>query len=341
MGGGYPLLRTNSVLDYPRRVLTTSARVLRLLSLLQARGEWSGGDLAERLEIDVRTLRRDVDRLRTLGYVIDASSGPGGGYRLGAGSSPPPLLLDDDEAVAVAVALAAAAGSVAKLRDIALGVLVKLERILPPRLRRRVDALHAVTLTLSGGAPSVEPAMLMTIASACRDHESLRFQYRDQANRTTLREVEPMRLVHTGRLWYLAAWDVSREGWRTFRLDRVDVQGLFLGARFIPREPPEDLATYVSRSITTARYQHRVRVRLSESSSTLAERIPPWIGLIEPIDERTSMLTIGGDTIEALTSFIVQTGVDFELLEPPELKGPIREIAERLLRGTSGPEGLS
>lgn len=316
-------------------MLGTSTRVLRLLSLLQARREWSGADLAERLEVDVRTVRRDVDRLRALGYLIDASTGPGGGYRLGAGSVTPPLLLDDDEALAVAVALSAAAGSVANLQDIAVRVLAKLDQLLPPRLRRRLGALQAVTVSLAAGQAAVDPRTLTTLAAACRDHDRLHFEYRDQRDRLTAREVEPMRLMHTGRVWYLAAWDVARADWRTFRVDRIDAAaGLRVGSRFVPREPPEDFATHVSRSIAASPYRHQVRFSVAASARDLVDRIPPWVGVLEPAGEGRSILTIGGDTHEAVTALLVHAGVDFELLDPPEAAAPIAAVAERLLRGT-------
>ena len=255
-------------------MLKTSARVLRLLAMLQARREWAGAELAERLEVDVRTIRRDVDRLRELGYVIEASAGPGGGYRLGAGSATPPLLLDDAEAVAVAVALSAAASSVANLQDVALRVLVKLDQLLPARLRRRLGALQSMTVSLAAGQVAVDPRTLTALAAACRDHERVRFAYRDRRDQPSVRDVEPMRLVHTGRVWYLAAWDTQRADWRTFRIDRIDgAAGIALAGRFIPREPPEDLAKLVSRSIAASPYRRQVRLALAGSARELATRI--------------------------------------------------------------------
>jgi predicted DNA-binding transcriptional regulator YafY len=318
-------------------MLTTSARVLRLLSLLQARREWSGADLGARLEVDVRTVRRDVDRLRDLGYVIEASAGPGGGYRLGAGSATPPLLLDDDEALAVAVALGAAAGSVANLQDIALRVLVKLDQLLPARLRRRLGALQAVTLSLAA-TPSVDPETLAALAAACRDQVRLRFRYRGRRHDVTRRDVEPMRLVHTGRVWYLAAWDLDRADWRTFRVDRIDATaGLEPGARFAAREPPEDFATLVSRSISSSPYQRRVRLRVAGAPAEVARRIPPWVGVVEAGGDRHAVLTIGADTYEAVAALVVHAGVDFVLLDPPDAAAPLAEVARRLLRGVRTP----
>lgn len=321
-------------------MLKTSARVIRLLSMLQVRREWSGKELSDRLAVDVRTIRRDVDRLRELGYVIDASSGPGGGYRLGPGTATPPLLLDDDEAVAVAVALGAAAGNRPGADDVALRVLAKLDQLLPRRLRRRLSTLPAVTVSLVSPHSAVSLSLLATIAAACRDQLQLRFSYRDNRGAVTGRTVEPMRLVHTGRRWYLAAWDVDRGDWRTFRVDRVQARPrLSTGARFVPRQPPEDFATLVSRSISASPYRYRVRLRLKSSAANVSTRIPPWMGVVEPLEEGDCILTTGGETYEAVAALVVQAGADYVLLEPQELAQPIRDIGARLLRGvaTSGP----
>jgi predicted DNA-binding transcriptional regulator YafY len=315
-------------------VLKASARALRLLSLLQVRREWSGEELRARLAVDVRTIRRDVDRLRQLGYVIDASAGPGGGYRLGPGTATPPLLLDDDEAVAVAVALGAVAGNAPDADDVSLRVLAKLDQLLPRRLRRRLSAIPAVTVSLVSPRVGVRLSVLAAIAAACRDHVQLRFAYRDRRGAATMRTIEPMRLVHTGRRWYLAAWDIDRRDWRTFRVDRFQVQPrLSQGARFEPRDPPEDYATMVARSITASPYRYRVRLRLKGSIAEVRTRIASWMGVLEPLDADHCILTMGGDTYETIAALVVQAGVDFTLLEPPELAQPIRDIAARLLQG--------
>jgi predicted DNA-binding transcriptional regulator YafY len=315
-------------------MLASSARVLRLLSLLQVRRDWSGAELGRRLGVDIRTIRRDVDRLRQLGYTIDASAGPGGGYRLGAGTATPPLLLDDDEAVAVAVALGAAASTVAMEPDVALRVLAKLDQLLPRRLRRRLSAVRAVTLSLASPRGTASLSVLAAIAAACRDTVQLRFAYRDTRGTASRRLVEPMRLVHTGRRWYLVAWDVERADWRTFRVDRIDAQPrLTEGARFSPRQPPEDFATYVSRSIAASPYRYRARLRVAGTVAEIRERVPPWMGVVEPIDDRYSAVTVGGDSCETVAALIVHAGVEFTLLDPPELAQPIRDVAEQLLRG--------
>src|SRR5882757_6172216 len=205
-------------------MLETSARLLRLLSLLQMHRDWSGPDLAERLGVTTRTIRNDVDRLRNLGYPIHATSGVAGGYRLGAGAELPPLLLDDDEAVAVAVGLRTAAGQgIEGIGETSVRALAKLEQVLPDRLRRRVSALHAFTVPLLRGArgSAVDPGVLTELANACRDSEQLRFSYRDHNGSETRRAAEPHRLVCTEHRWYLVAWDTDRADWRTFRVDRI------------------------------------------------------------------------------------------------------------------------
>ena len=303
--------------------------------MLQVRREWSGPELSQRLEVDARTIRRDVDRLRDLGYMIDASAGPGGGYRLGAGTATPPLLLDDDEAVAVAMALGASAAAAAT-DDVALRVLAKLDQLLPRRLRKRLAALPAVTVSIANPGSAISLSILAGIAAACRDEVQLRFSYRDNRGAVTARVVEPMRLVHTGYRWYLAAWDTTRNDWRTFRVDRVQPQPrLSVGERFVPRQPPVDFATMVSRAISSMPHRHQARVRVNGSMTDIKARIPPWLGLLEPLDDGHCLLTIGGDTHEMIAAMIVHAGVDFTLLEPPELAQPIREVAARLLGGIS------
>ncbi len=315
-------------------MLPASTRVLRLLALLQSRREWSGQALSLQLEVDVRTLRRDMNRLRELGYVIEASSGPGGGYRLGAGSATPPLLFDDREAIAVALALSAAGSSMANFQEVALSALAKIDQLLPLRLRRQLGALQQVTLSVGSASAGVAPSTLATLASACRDQVRVGFRYADARHALMAREVEPLSLIHTGRMWYLMAWDVTREDWRTFRVDRIDTQkALIRGLHFAPRKPPEDLATFFSRSVAAAPYRYQIRVRLGASKQTMERRIPPWVGLLEPVNAKTCLLTIGADSIEGVTALMVHTGVDFTLLEPRGLAKPIRVVAQRLLRG--------
>ena len=204
----------------------TSSRLLELLSLLQARRDWPGAELAERLEVSGRTIRRDVERLRGLGYPVESLSGPAGGYRLRAGTAMPPLLLDEDEAIAIAVGLRTAArASVAGIEETSIRALVKLEQVLPAHLRRRVGALGSATIAPPVTGPTVDPQHLTVIAAACRDSECLRFAYRSRDGSDTRREVEPHSLVNLGRRWYLVAWDRRRDDWRTFRVDRLDRPG--------------------------------------------------------------------------------------------------------------------
>jgi predicted DNA-binding transcriptional regulator YafY len=311
-------------------MLQTSARLLRLLSLFQAQRYWSGAALAERLEVTPRTLRRDVDRLRSLGYPVNSTAGVDGGYQLGAGASLPPLLLDDEEAVAVAVGLrTAASGTVMGMEEASVRALAKLEQVLPERLRRRVAALHSSILSLARSGPAVDPGLLSALAGACRDLTRLRFQYSARDGAASSREVEPHRLVHTGRRWYLVAWDLGRGNWRTFRVDRIEPR-VAAGARFTPREPPEgDFAAYVLRSVTYNAYPQRASVMLHASAEAAAERLPPGAGILEAIDERRCTLHTGASSLDTLAVYLALVGFDFEVREPPELIERIRWLAER------------
>jgi predicted DNA-binding transcriptional regulator YafY len=314
-------------------VLETSARLLELLSLFQAQRYWSGPGLCERLEVTPRTLRRDVDRLRRLGYPVNSTSGAGGGYQLSAGSTLPPLQLDDDEAVAVAVGLrTAASGTVTGIEEASLRALAKLQQVLPRRLNNRVTALHTFILPLAGSGPSVDSESLAIIASACRDCESLRFSYRSQEGEVSRRHAEPHRLVHTGRRWYLAAWDKNREDWRTFRIDRIEGHPK-TGPRFTPREPPEgDFAAYVSRSVTYTPWPYQARVLVHASVEAVAERLPVGAGTLEAISEVSCLLHTGAYSLDRLSFWLALIGYDFEVREPAELIERLRILAERFGR---------
>ena len=314
-----------------RRMLETSARLLRLLSLLQARREWSGRELAERLEVTDRTVRRDVERLRALGYPVHASAGTGGGYRRGAGAALPPLLLDDEEAVAVAIALrTAAGGSVTDIEETALRALAKLEQVLPSRLRHRVAGLQAVTVTVRRRGPTVDPATLTLLATACRDHERVRFDYRTHDGVDSRRTVEPHRLVTTGSRWYLVGYDTGRGDWRTFRVDRL-LPRPPTGPRFVPRTPPDaDMAAYTTRGIATAVYRYRARVVLAAPASAVAEQVPPTSGLVEAVDDDSCVLHTGADSLDALAVHLALLGVDFVVEEPRELVDRLQEVGARL-----------
>jgi predicted DNA-binding transcriptional regulator YafY len=313
-------------------MLDTSTRLLRLLSVLQARRFWTGAGLAERLEITPRTLRRDIDRLRSLGYTIAATAGPGGGYQLSQGSALPPLLLDDDEAVAIAVALRSAVDTFAGVSRTAVNVLLKLNQLLPARLHKRVGALQAVTVSVVGTRPVLSPDTLTVLAGACRDHRQLTLTYQDYRGKPSTRTVEPLKLAHTGsRRWYLLAWDLSREDWRTLRVDRI-VGTPASGEQFAPRPAPPDIERYVAEAIAYSPYRYRARFKLVAPASTLAERVPPWIGVLEPLDGRHTVLSTGAPTPEALVHQVMLCGVDFELLEPESLRPELKKIAARLQR---------
>ncbi|MFE9444288.1 helix-turn-helix transcriptional regulator [Streptomyces sp. NPDC006602] len=316
-------------------MLETSARLLRLLSLLQAHREWSGADLADRLGVTPRTVRRDVDRLRELGYPVNASPGTGGGYQLGAGAELPPLLLDDDEAVAVAVGLRTAAGQgIDGIGETSVRALAKLEQVLPGRLRRRVSALNAFTVPmLRGPVPSsVDPAVLTELANLCRDAERLRFEYRDHDGTPTRRSVEPHRLVCSERRWYLVAWDLDRDDWRTFRVDRVTPRPPH-GPRFEPRRPPaDDLAAYVSKGVSTRAYASHAVIRLLVPLEEAVERVSPSAGTLEASDEHSCILRTGAASLDVMVIHVMMLGFEFEVLEPAELTEAVRTARDRLAR---------
>ncbi|MEU4780808.1 YafY family protein [Micromonospora sp. NPDC023633] len=313
-------------------MLETSVRLLRLLSLLQQRRDWPGAELAARLGVTARTVRNDVDRLRQLGYQVDSTTGPGGGYRLGAGRALPPLLLDDDEAVAVAVGLrAAAAGSVTGIEDVSLRALTKLERTLPARLRPRVDALRTTTVSAAGGGPTVDADTLTIVAAAAHRHERLRFEYAGHDGRGSVRDVEPHTLVYTGRRWYLLAWDTDRRDWRTFRADRLRPLPP-TGPRFVPREPPGgDAAAHVLRGVRSAVWAYQARIRFQAPAAVVAERSNPTSGEIVPLDEATCELVTGTDSLHDLATYLSKFDVPFTVLAPPELRDLLRTLATRYL----------
>jgi len=316
-------------------MLETSARLLELLSLLQARREWSAAALAERLDVGARTVRRDVERLRRLGYPVHATRGVGGGYRLGAGASLPPLLLDREEAVAMAVALRTAASTgVEGIEEISVRALAKLEQLLPAPVRRRVAALGAATVPYPGSGPLVDGEALAAIAVASREQQRLRFAYCDHQGVRSRRLVEPHRLVHSGRRWYLVAWDLDRHDWRTFRVDRIEPP-LSAERRFVARVPPaQDIAAYVAQSIAATRERHQSRVLLHAPADELRARVPARMGTLTAIDDRSCLLCAGADWLGGLAIYIAAIGVDFQVLDPPELAEKVRELAQRFTRAT-------
>ncbi|MDQ3642049.1 MAG: YafY family transcriptional regulator [Actinomycetota bacterium] len=302
-----------------------TSRVLRLLSLLQTQRFWPGRELAANVGVSGRTLRRDVERLRELGYPVDATPGTGGGYRLAAGAHMPPLLLDDDEAVAIAVGLRVGAGSaVAGIEATSLRALAKLEQVLPDRLRRRVRALHSNVVPLwwgNAGAPTVDAEALTVLAQACRDHEQVRFEYQRRDGEQGSRLVEPHQLVSTLRRWYLVAWDVRRDDWRTFRVDRMEAPRL-AGVRFAARAlPATDAAEFVSRSLRSMPMRHHVTVVAHCTSEAAAEPLRWADADVEAIDDHTSRVSIRADSLEWLVATIVMLAAvaDIEVHEPTEV----------------------
>ncbi|GAA4726241.1 WYL domain-containing protein [Phytohabitans rumicis] len=316
--------------------METSVRLLRLLSLLLARRDWSGADLAQRLGVTTRTVRNDVERLRILGYQVDSTTGTAGGYRLGAGTALPPLLLDDEEAVAVALGLrAAAAGTVTGIEETSVRALTKLEQTLPSRLRHRVDALRAATVSAAGGGPTVDAHTLITIAGAARNHETLRFDYLGHDGQASIRRVEPHRLVYTGHRWYLLAWDTDRGDWRTFRADRIRPR-LPAGPRFTPREPPGgDAAAHVRRGVTALSRTYRARIRLHAPAATVADRITPSSGVLTEIDEHTSRLETSTDSLLDLVTYLTKLDLPFTAEDPPELRALLHSLSTRYATAAS------
>jgi predicted DNA-binding transcriptional regulator YafY len=312
--------------------MDSSARLLRLLSLLQTPRDWTGTELAERLEVSTRTVRNDIERLRGLGYPVHATRGAIGGYRLEAGAAMPPLLLEDDEAIAIAVGLrTAAGGAVGGIEETSLRALSKLEQVMPARLRRRVNALQTFTVLVPRDEreSTVDPNVLTTLAAACRDHDRVRFAYRDRERVTSRRDVEPYRLVNWGRRWYLVAWDVVRGDWRTFRVDRLSLR-LPVGQRFAPRPlPDEDVAAFVARGVAESAWRYRARVVVHEAAETIAERIGRYVGTIEPIDADTCIVDAGADSPEVLAVYLGMLGADFEIEDNPELAAHVGRLADR------------
>ncbi|HYI01325.1 YafY family protein [Hyalangium sp.] len=320
-------------------MVQTSARLLKLLSLLQSRRFWVGGELASELEVTERSVRRDVDRLRSLGYPVHAAAGVGGGYQLGAGKELPPLPLEDDEAVAVAVGLRlAATGLVKGLEEASVRALGKLEQVLPKRLRRRVSALHAVSVRLGDAGPGIDAEALAVMANACRDSEVLRFDYSSHEGTVSARLAEPYRLVHSRYRWYLLAYDLEREGWRTFRVDRIGAMPR-TGRRFKARPlPSEDVAAYVSQSVSTDVYRFRARVTVQAPAHVVSERLSGVAGRIEELEAERCLVHTGGESLEALAFHLGYMGFDFEVHEPKELVEHLRRLGERLTRAANRTE---
>jgi predicted DNA-binding transcriptional regulator YafY len=309
-------------------MLETSARLLELLSLLQLKRDWTSSELAGRLAVSSRTVRADVGKLRSLGYPVDARPGVAGGYRLAAGAAMPPLLLDDDEAVAVALGLGVVATQRLGVEETSLTALAKLEQVLPSRLRRRVETVREATSVVPGARPSLDPSILGSVAAAIRGRERLRFGYTKPGGSEVVRHTEPQRLVTWGALWYLLAWDLDRDDWRVFRVDRM-VSHAPTGARFRPRALPEDdVVAYVVRRISTAAWRYRARVLVHAPAATVAARIAVPVD-IEVVDESTCQVELGADDPDRLALWIAQLDVDVEVLDGAELAVAFHRLARR------------
>jgi predicted DNA-binding transcriptional regulator YafY len=314
----------------------TSSRTLRLLSLLQTHRYWPGAELASRLEVSVRTLRRDVDRLRELGYPVEAHRGVDGGYQLAAGAAMPPLVLDDEEAVALVVGLQAAVqGGVAGVAEASVRALAKMVPVMPPRLRRRVEALRTATVPASwtDGGPVVDPEVLTTVAQACRDAERLEFGYAAADGARTDRVVEPFRLVPLGRRWYLVAYDLRRHDWRSFRLDRLDGPHR-TGARFRPRElPAADAAAFVRTRLRSLPTSYDVEVLVDAPADAVRSRIGRWASVEQA--EKGCRLRMSTDALDWVALAVGSVEAEFTVVSPPELREHLRGWGERFVRGTA------
>lgn len=325
----------------------TAERLLRLLSLFTVRRCWGGEELAERLGVTPRTIRRDVERLRDLGYQVRAVPGPYGGYELGAGTGLPPLLLDDDAAVAVAVGLRAVAGGAvagmegAGMEEAAVRAAAVIERVLPGRLRARVDALRAAVVPLRGVRPdaaAVRPETLALLALACRDGERIRFGYTDGEGTPSSRHVEPYRLVVTARHWYLVARDLDKGEWRSFRLDRLE-RPLPTGHRSSPAGPPDappDAGRFVAEGIAAGAYRYQARVLVAAPADVVAARIPGLGAVIEAVSESSCLVISGHHYLEAIALHFAALDLPFTPLEPPELREMCATLSRRLGEAASG-----
>ena len=316
--------------------MDTPTRLLRLLGLLSARAGWSGAELADRLDVTERTLRRDITRLRDLGYPIEATTGPYGGYELGSGGRLPPLVLDDDEAVAATIALRIVAGAGATgLESAALSALTKIEQVLPVLLRERVSALANTTVGLRrADVPPVNVETLSAAALACRRFERLRFDYQDANDVATNRLVDPYRVVFTARQWYLVAFDGTRDDWRTFRVDRISEPRL-TGTRFVPNPDAPNPADLVARGVAVGAYALQAVVRLHAPLERAAELLPATVAVLERETDTTTIARIGGDA-DWIARYLAGLNCNFEVLEPEEVRTELVAIASGLLERLLG-----
>lgn len=313
-----------------------TTRALRLLGLFQTRALWTSEELATRLGVTTRSIRRDVERLRELGYPVRASSGVGGGYQLGAGGSLPPLLLAEDEAVAIAVCLRlAAGGTVAGVSESAVRTLAKLDQVLPARAREQVAAIHSTTVTVGAASAVVDPEVLMAASRACRDRVHATITYVDREGRGSQRRVEPHALVAVVNRWYLLAFDLDKDDWRSFRLDRV--QTITVGTlRNQPREAP-DPAAYITRSVSQSPYRYVATARVRIPCDRLRERVSPLAGEVTDLGDGWCRLVTGGETLDYLVAELVMLGTDVEVLDPPELVEHLEVVRRRLVSPAEPP----
>ena len=324
-------------------------RLLTLLSLLQSRPDWTGSELADRLGVSARTVRTDISRLRELGYPVDAVQGPAGHYRLGVGAALPPLLLDDEEAVAIAVGLRSGAG-VSGIRDSSTRALAKLERVLPHRLRRSVEAISA---TISPGPentstdapdPEVDPALLSALAAAIRDRVSVRFDYHEPgrddrpAGAGPARRIEPHRLVSWQRRWYLVGREPGGGAWHVLRIDWITPRTPD-GPRFTPTAPPDDYTDLVLREVASTGWKVHARIAVAAPAETVLARINPAVGVVETVDEHSCVLVTGADSLATVAAYVGMLELDFRVADPPELVEHVRRLGERYLRATADASG--
>ncbi|UGT63047.1 helix-turn-helix transcriptional regulator [Nocardia asteroides] len=312
----------------------TSTRTLRLLSLLQTHRYWPGTELADRLGVSPRTLRRDVERLRELGYPVQANRGVDGGYQLAPGAALPPLMIDDEEAVALVIGLQTAAhGGVAGVAEPSIRALAKVIQVLPPRLRKRVDALRAMTVpaTWDAVAAGPDPTVLTALAAACRDTERLRFGYTAADGRSADRHTEPHRLVALGRRWYLVAYDLHRHDWRSFRVDRL-TEPRGDGSRFRPRElPAADAAAFVRAAVENVPRPYRIEALVQTSAEQVRARIGRWC-TAEEIDAGSCRVRMTADSLEWPIMGLGSLDADFTVVEPAELRDRLHAWGERFGR---------
>jgi predicted DNA-binding transcriptional regulator YafY len=321
-------------------MVQTSARLLALLSLLQVRREWTGRELADRLEVGPRTIRRDVEKLRSLGYPIAAAPGVAGGYRLSAGAELPPLLLDDAEAVAVAVGLrTVASGTIAGIEETSVRALAKLEQVLPSRLRRRVSALGDATSAFGVEGPRIDADVLATLAAACRDGTRLHFAYVAKDDRASKRNTEPGAVVYSGYRWYLVAFDLDRDDWRTFRIDRIEGR-IRPGGRGRRRTVPGgDPAAYVKRQLRGERGGETAvppgQVRLGVAAAEALRRVPDRYASVEPDGEHACIVSTRGPWSHHFLVWMALLDEPMEVLGPPELAAAARTLVSRLRAAAS------